>query len=312
MEIIYYNHNDNQPEIWLNSIKKHLPQANIRIWQPGDTAKADYALVWMPPIAMLEQRNDLKAIFTLSAGVDAILEIEQAGYLPQNTPIIRLEDAGMADQMIDYAIERTLYYFRQFNIYSKHQQNQHWEPLPYRLKSDFIVGILGAGTLGGAVAQSIASFGFQVRTWSQSPKNWKSIHSFHGEAEFIPFLSQCNVLINLLPNTPQTKNILNKQNLTHLANQAYLINIARGAHLVDNDLLELLKNQKLAGATLDVFNQEPLQKNHPYWNHPDITITPHIAAATIPAIAIEHIVHNILQIENGQKPKGIVNINRGY
>ncbi|MFX2480917.1 glyoxylate/hydroxypyruvate reductase GhrA [Serratia marcescens] len=313
MNIIYYHPLFNAQE-WLAGIKQRLPQAEIREWQRGDERPADYALVWRPPHEMLANRRDLKAVFALGAGVDAILDQERKhpGTLPAGVPLLRLEDTGMAQQMQEYALSYVLRYFRRFDEYQAFQQRQEWQPLDPHSLDDFTIGILGAGVLGQSVARKLTEFGFRVRCWSRSAKQIDGVQSFAGEAQRAAFLDGVKLLINLLPNTPETVGILNRELFAQLSTGAYLINIARGAHLVEADLLAALEQGQLAAATLDVFAREPLPQDHPFWRHPRVTITPHIAAITLPQQAMDQIAANIRALEAGHAPAGVVDRQRGY
>ncbi|BEM62314.1 glyoxylate/hydroxypyruvate reductase GhrA [Serratia sp. IR-2025] len=313
MNIIYYHPLFNAQE-WLAGIKQRLPQAEIREWQRGDERPADYALVWRPPHEMLANRRDLKAVFALGAGVDAILDQERKhpGTLPAGVPLLRLEDTGMAQQMQEYALSYVLRYFRRFDEYQALQQRQEWQPLDPHSLDDFTIGILGAGVLGQSVARKLTEFGFSVRCWSRSAKQIDGVQSFAGEAQRAAFLDGVKLVINLLPNTPETVGILNRELFAQLSTGAYLINIARGAHLVEADLLTALEQGQLAAATLDVFAREPLPQDHPFWRHPRVTITPHIAAITLPQQAMDQIVANIRALEAGHAPAGVVDRQRGY
>ncbi|BEN39434.1 glyoxylate/hydroxypyruvate reductase GhrA [Serratia marcescens] len=313
MNIIYYHPLFNAQE-WLAGIKQRLPQAEIREWQRGDERPADYALVWRPPHEMLANRRDLKAVFALGAGVDAILDQERKhpGTLPAGVPLLRLEDTGMAQQMQEYALSYVLRYFRRFDEYQALQQRQEWQPLDPHSLDDFTIGILGAGVLGQSVARKLTEFGFSVRCWSRSAKQIDGVQSFAGEAQRAAFLDGVKLVINLLPNTPETVGILNRELFAQLSTGAYLINIARGAHLVEADLLAALEQGQLAAATLDVFAREPLPQDHPFWRHPRVTITPHIAAITLPQQAMDQIAANIRALEAGHAPAGVVDRERGY
>lgn len=313
MNIIYYHPLFNAQE-WLTGIKQRLPQAEIREWQRGDERPADYALVWRPPHEMLANRRDLKAVFALGAGVDAILDQERKhpGTLPAGVPLLRLEDTGMAQQMQEYALSYVLRYFRRFDEYQALQQRQEWQPLEPHSLDDFTIGILGAGVLGQSVARKLTEFGFSVRCWSRSAKQIDGVQSFAGEDQRAAFLDGVKLLINLLPNTPETVGILNRELFAQLSAGAYLINIARGAHLVEADLLAALEQGQLAAATLDVFAREPLPQDHPFWRHPRVTITPHIAAITLPQQAMDQIAANIRALEAGHPPAGVVDRQRGY
>lgn len=313
MNIIYYHPLFNAQE-WLAGIKQRLPQAEIREWQRGDERPADYALVWRPPHEMLANRRDLKAVFALGAGVDAILDQERKhpGTLPAGVPLLRLEDTGMAQQMQEYALSYVLRYFRRFDEYQALQQRQEWQPLDPHSLDDFTIGILGAGVLGQSVARKLTEFGFSVRCWSRSAKQIDGVQSFAGEEQRAAFLDGVKLVINLLPNTPETVGILNRELFAQLSTGAYLINIARGAHLVEADLLAALEQGQLAAATLDVFAREPLPQDHPFWRHPRVTITPHIAAITLPQQAMDQIAANIRALEAGHAPAGVVDRQRGY
>jgi glyoxylate/hydroxypyruvate reductase A len=313
MNIIFY-HPTFDSKQWIDGISKRLPQAKVRAWTRGDDQAADYALVWQPPHEMLAPRTQLKGIFALGAGVDAILMQEQRnpGTLPAGVPLMRLEDTGMSLQMQEYTLAAVLRYFRRMDEYQLFQQQKQWRPLAPHEHQSFTIGILGAGVLGQSVAEKLVELNFHVRSWSRSPKNIAGVQSFAGDEQLDEFASGCKLLINLLPNTPQTAGILNKNLFATLRPQAYLINIARGMHLVEGDLLRALDAGQIAAATLDVFVEEPLPGMHPFWSHPRVSITPHIAANTLPEQAMDNIVANILALEEGRTPTGLVDLQRGY
>ena len=313
MNILFYHPSFDANE-WIEGMQTRLPQANIRQWVKGDNQKADYAMVWLPPYECLAGRKDLKGIFALGAGVDAILkqEHENPGTLPAGVPLMRLEDTGMALQMEEYAMAKVLYYFRRIDEYRQFQSQRQWKPLPANRHEDFVVGIMGAGALGQAVAKRLVEFGFHVRTWSRSEKQIDKVISYHGQEQLSDFLQGTRVIINLLPSTPQTVGILNQSLFSQLQQKAYIINLARGSHLIEQDLLVALESGQVAGASLDVFASEPLPQMHPFWTHPRVAITPHIAAITVPQEAMDMISNNIKRIESGQQPFGIVDMGRGY
>lgn len=312
MEIIFY-HPTFDAAWWIDALEKQLPGARVREWQSGDNDHADYALVWHPPVEMLQGR-DLKAVFALGAGVDSILSKLNAHpeMLPLSIPLFRLEDTGMGLQMQEYAVSQVLHWFRRFDDYQTLKQKTRWQPLEEYTREEFTIGIMGAGVLGSKVAESLLAWGFPVRVWSRSPKNWPNVKSFAGEGEMTEFLRETRVLINLLPNTAETVGIINHSLLERLQDGSYLLNLARGVHVNEDDLLRALENGKLKGAMLDVFSREPLPVESPLWRHPRVAITPHIAAVTRPQEAIAYIGKTITGLENGEAVTGQVNRARGY
>ncbi|WP_404684697.1 glyoxylate/hydroxypyruvate reductase GhrA [Raoultella terrigena] len=312
MEIIFYHPTFDIP-YWIAELEKQLPGARVREWKPGDDRPADYALVWHPPVEMLQGR-DLKAVFALGAGVDSILSKlrEHPQMLPLSIPLFRLEDTGMGLQMQEYAVSQVLHWFRRFDDYQALKQQARWQPLDEYRREDFTIGIMGAGVLGAKVAQGLQAWGFPLRSWSRSRKAWPQVQSFAGADELNEFLRETRVLINLLPNTAETVGIINQQLLAQLPDGSYVLNLARGVHVVEDDLLAALESGKLKGAMLDVFSREPLPAASPLWAHPRVAMTPHIAAVTRPQEAITYIAGTISQLERGETVSGQVDRRRGY
>nr|WP_153880202.1 glyoxylate/hydroxypyruvate reductase GhrA [Citrobacter freundii] len=312
MEILFY-HPTFDTAWWLKALAKAIPGANVREWKRGDNAHADYALVWHPPVDMLAGRK-LKAVFALGAGVDSILSKLKAHpeMLDASIPLFRLEDTGMGLQMQEYAVSQVLHWFRRFDDYQALKSQAKWQPLQEYTREEFTVGIMGAGVLGAKVAESLQTWGFPLRCWSRTRKSWPGVESFAGTAELAAFLSQTRVLINLLPNTAETVGIINTGLLNQLQDGAYVLNLARGVHLKEDDLLAALNTGKLKGAMLDVYSSEPLPENNPLWKHPRVAMTPHIAAVTRPAEAVDYISRTILNLESGKAVTGQVDRVRGY
>jgi len=295
------------PEPWLAGLRAALPQAEVAVWQPG-AAQADAAVVWMPPQQFFDEQPQLKAIFNIGAGVDALMKLR----LPPQAVVVRLEDAGMAVQMAEYVCQAVIRHFRELDTYADDIRRGEWTFHKPRQRRDFPVGVMGLGVLGARVAQALAQFEFPVLGWSQSPKQLDGVRGFHGPAQFDEFLSSSRVLVNLLPLTPQTSNILHRDTLGRLQPGGYVINVARGAHLVDEDLLALIHNGHLSGATLDVFRTEPLPADHPFWREPRVTLTPHTSARTLREDSIAQIVGKIAAMARGEPVAGRVDVARGY
>ncbi|SBN15755.1 2-ketoacid reductase [Klebsiella variicola] len=312
MEIIFYHQTFDTP-FWIRELEKQLAGARVREWKAGDNQPADYALVWHPPVEMLQDRA-LKAVFALGAGVDSILSKlrDHPDMLPLSIPLFRLEDTGMGRQMQEYAVSQVLHWFRRFDDYQALKLASRWQPLPEYRADEFTVGIMGAGVLGAKVAESLQPWGFPLRVWSRSRKSWPQVQSFAGQAELGEFLQGTRVLINLLPNTAETAGIINQTLLAQLPDESYVLNLARGVHVVEEDLLAALNSGKLKGAMLDVFSREPLPQESPLWAHPRVAMTPHVAAVTRPMEAITYIAGTINRLERGEPVSGQVDRQRGY
>ena len=276
-------------------------------WQPGHPP-ADYAVVWAPPQAFFDEQPQLLGIFNMGAGVDALLKLRW----PAGATVVRLEDAGMAVQMAEYVCHAVIRHFREFDVYAAQARDGQWAQRPPRQRDAFAVGIMGLGVLGQRVAQAVRGFEFAVNGWSRSPKAMEGVRSFHGAAQLSEFLAASQVLVNLLPLTPDTQNILNHPTLSQLPRGGYVINVARGAHLVDDDLLALLDSGHLAGATLDVFRTEPLPLGHRFWTHPNITLTPHTSARTLRDESIAQIACKLMAMARGEPVSGGVSRQSGY
>jgi glyoxylate/hydroxypyruvate reductase A len=298
---------DTNADEWLPGLRVALPEANITLWQPG-APPARYAIVWQPPKQFFAEQPQLRALFNMGAGVDALM----GPHLSKQTLVVRLNDAGMADQMAEYVCHALIRHFREFAAYDTDKAQRQWgyrEPLP---RAQFPVGVMGLGALGERVARAVAVFGFPVLGWSRSVKQITGVECFSASEGFAPFLRGTRVLVNMLPLTAETENILNRAALSQLQPGALLINVARGRHLVEEDLQPLLDSGQLAAAVLDVFRQEPLPAAHPFWTDSRITITPHTAARTLFQETVAQISGKLRALERGEAIGGVVDMQRGY
>ena len=298
---------DTKAEPWLEGLRAALPHATVTPWSPG-AQPADYAVVWAPPQQFVDEQPQLKALFNIGAGVDALLALR----IPPQIKVVRLDDAGMSVQMAEYVCHAVIRHFREFDGYEADVGAGKWSYRKPRDRADFPVGIMGLGVLGGRVARALAQFDFPVVGWSRSARNVDGVRCFSGQAGFDDFLGHTRILVCLLPLTSETRDIINAANLAKLMPQAYVINVARGAHLVDLDLLNMLDQGRLAGATLDVFRTEPLPPGHPFWKHPKIVVTPHTSARTLRRESIAQITSKIEAMERGDAVAGVVNSAQGY
>ncbi len=301
---------------WQSALARHLPQARITLdvgtpdgagSAPG--AAADYAVGWKPPADFFERHGSLQAFFSCGAGVDHLLR--HPG-LPGTLPLYRLEDAGMGTLMADYCLHQLLRIAGRHDDYARQQVEGRWLELDPLAREDMPVGILGLGVLGEAVARRLADNGFIVRAHARSPRTLPGIEVSHGAATLNGFLAATRVLILLLPLTPETTDLIDAQALAALQPGAFLINIARGALVVDADLLAALDRGQLAGATLDVFRHEPLPATHPFWHHPRVRITPHVSGPTQVGASAEQVAGKLALLARSGTPSGLVHRDRGY
>ncbi len=306
MKVVYFSA-DQDSAAWIPGLRAALPHADVQLWEPG-SPRADYAVVWKPPQQLLDEQTHLKALFNTGAGVDALMKLR----LPPQVPVIRLDDAGMSVQMAEYVCHAVIRHFREFEGYESDMEQGRWSFRKPRSRLDFPVGVLGLGVLGARVARAVAQFEFPVNGWSRTAKTLPGVQCFAGDAQLDAFLAASRIVVCLLPLTRETENLLDATRLSKIRQGGYVINVARGAHIVDADLLALLDSGHLAGATLDVFRVEPLPKGHPFWQHPQVTLTPHTSARTLRSESIAQIAAKIASLELGDNVAGIVHTQRGY
>lgn len=275
----------------------------------SDTARVEWLAGWRLPQGYFARFPALKVFFGLGAGVDAVLARDD---LPANVHIVKLTDGGMAAQMAEYALLGALTWQRRMSEYSQQQTAREWKPLPARLRADVRVTVLGLGAIGGEVARTLADFGYYVSGWSRSPKTIAGVHCAQGREALQRLLAKTDVLVNMLPTTPETRGFINHEMLAILPAGAYVVNGSRGDQLDANALLKLLDSDHLSGALLDVFAAEPLPADSPLWRHANIRITPHVAALTLPDEAVRLIVANIRRLQRDEAMIGLVERARGY
>ncbi|MEP6971564.1 MAG: glyoxylate/hydroxypyruvate reductase A [Betaproteobacteria bacterium] len=295
------------PEPWLDGLRARLPGMAVENWSDGDVL-ADYAVTWAPPQRFIDQQTGLRALFNVGAGVDKLLRLR----LPPTLRVIRLDDAGMGVQMAEYVCHAVSRHFREFAMYEAQAHQGRWAQRTPRARAEFAVGILGLGVLGQRVAVALRQFEFPVLGWSRQARRVEGVSCFAGPDGLADFLGRCQALVCLLPLTPDTRDILGRDNLARLPVGAYVVNVARGEHVVDDELLALVDSGHLAGATLDVFRSEPLPAEHAFWRHPHIHVTPHTSAQTLRAQSIAQIAGKILALERGEPVAGMVDLTRGY
>jgi glyoxylate/hydroxypyruvate reductase A len=262
--------------------QKAFTQVNpsIKLYKIGDIPmeEIDILLIWKPKITDWRAASRLKLVIRLGAGIDVMAKDLQ---LPANTKTERLRDGGMKTAMCDYAAYAVLHYQRRFDIFQQAQQQSEWlQQRDYKTRAEVKIGVLGLGHLGNAVATFLAESGYQVSGWSRNIKNIDNIKSYHSLDQLTDFLTHCNILINMLPHTEETHHLMNSERLAQLPSNAAIVSLSRGGIIDTEAMVSLIDKGHLRGAFMDVFEQEPLEKNSPLWQHPKITITPHQSAPT--------------------------------
>ena len=311
MAILFMSKAPGATEAYLPLLRGHLPDQDIRAWPDavGDPADIDYAVIGVPQPGVLGSLPNLKAVLSLWAGVDSLLNDPT---FPRDVPLGRMVDPLLAVDMTHFAIHWVLHFHRGLHRYADLQREAKWQPVDYPEARERRIGIMGLGALGGDLARKLVGLGFAVAGWSTSPKNIAGIESFAGPDQLWPFLAKTEILVLLLPLTAETRGIVNSESLLALPDGAFLINLARGAHIVERDLIEALDSGRLAGAALDAFTEEPLPGIHPFWQHPKIVVTPHIASKTTPRTAAAEIAIDMRRLLAGKPPRHLVDFERGF
>ena len=287
------------PDAWVPLLQAAMPGCRISVWNPeGPPSGAQAALVWRPPAELFAHETGLHTLFNLGAGVDALLKMPE---IPPHVRIVRLEDAGMAVQMAEYALYALLRVARDFEAFDQAQARQHWDTRDGTRQADWPVGVLGLGQVG-----------YPVAGWARTPREIPGVEVYAGREALPDFLARTRFLINVLPLTPDTQDILNRDTLSRLLPGAHLVNVGRGEHLVEEDLVAMLEEGEIAGATLDVFRTEPLPADHPFWRDPRVHVTPHIAARTLRDESIAQIAGKVAALMRGEAITGVVERGRGY
>jgi glyoxylate/hydroxypyruvate reductase A len=298
--------------LWTGPIAELAPDLIVKVHDRDeyDPASIDYALSFRPPPGLLKTLPNLKVVFSLGAGVDGFMA---DGEYPRAVPLMRFVDHTLSREMAQYCVMHTLIHHRKQRAFDGFQLEGKWrQSFPDRRTEDTRVGILGLGEIGTVVAERLREHGFPMAGWSRSRKNVEGVESFFGAEQFEAFMARSDILICLLPLTPQTQGILNKRTFALLPKDAFVINVARGGHLVEDDLIAAIDSGHLAGAALDVFATEPLPPSSPLWHHPKITATPHVAAMTDPRAMARMAVDGIARHKAGKPLENLVDFKRGY
>ncbi|MAC81521.1 MAG: glyoxylate/hydroxypyruvate reductase A [Rhodobacteraceae bacterium] len=310
MTVAVYLPRDENTRWWVEMLSGLLPGWDVRpMDQVRDPATVQYAVVWRPPVGALAGFANLKAIASIGAGIDHVLADT---HLPKGVPIIRTVGDDLTQRMREYVALHVLRHHRDMPRQLQAQAERDWHAIVVPVAPHRVVGVMGLGNLGAAAARTLAGLGFATRGWSRSAKAIDGVETFSGPDGLDAFLEGCEILVNLLPLTDDTRGILNADLMAKLAPGACLINCARGAHLVDGDLLAALETGQIKQATLDVFHQEPLPQDNVFWDHPAIIVTPHVASQIDAATGGRIIAANLKCFEDTGSCADIADAARGY
>jgi glyoxylate/hydroxypyruvate reductase len=309
MPTLLFKSTFDDPKAWLARLREHVPDLELRVWPDiGNVEEIDYALVWKPEPGDLARYPNLKVILSLAAGVDHIFADPD---LP-DVPVCRIVDRDLIAQLSEYILYFTLRYHRKMPVYEATAREHRWAKHGRCEAALRTVGVLGIGEIGGDAAAKIAALGFPVLGWSRTEKSIPGVESLTGEDGLRRVLEESAILACALPLTPRTEGLFNAETLAHMPEGSYLINVGRGRHVVDADLIASLDSDHLAGAALDVFRDEPLPADHPYWSHTGVEVTPHIAGDPNPRTAATQVAENILRARDGRDLLNVVDPKTGY
>ncbi len=311
MAVLIIARND-RPDWWAEQLRANDPSLDVRVWpETGEPADIEYALAWKPPAGELAKFANLKAVFSLGAGVDHLFIDPD---FPMTAAVSRVVDPYLTAGIREYVLLHVLRYHKNQPALDAQQRDRVWDDRGHELKQadERRIGILGLGELGRSSGNALAALGFDVAGWSRSARDIPGIACFHGADGLDALLPRTDILVCLLPLTPETEGILDAGLFAKLPEGAYVINAGRGGHLVEADLIPALESGRLAHATLDVFRTEPLPDDHPFWDHPQITVTPHNASITDPRSVARQIVDGIKAVERGDPVPNAVDPKLGY
>lgn len=308
MHILHYG-DEARGIAWQQTVARELPEIRFTCWPDvGDAAAVRYLVAWTLPDELIAGLPNLEILFSIGAGIDQ-LDIDR---LPPALRIVRMVEPGITDTMADYVAMAVLALHRDLPFHIAEQRAGRWSWRDVPPARERRVGVMGLGELGRAALAALAPHGFRLAGWSRSPRTIDGVDCFAGDAGLAPFLAHSEILVCLLPLTGDTRHILNRVTFAAMPRGARLVNVARGGHLVQDDLLEALGNGQLSAAILDVADPEPLPAGHPFFTHPAILLTPHVAGITRTDSAVHALIDNLRRVIAGTPLVGKVDRRRGY
>jgi len=295
--------------VWAKQFAEKAPELPFRVWPDiGDPSAVRYLAAWTLPADLATAFPNLEVLFCVGAGVDQ-LDLTQ---VPPGIPVVRMIEPGLVEGMVEYATLAVLALHRHWPAYISQQRERRWNTLPIRTAPARRVGVMGLGVLGQAVLAKLRDFGFRCAGWARSRREIDGVECYAGEEALDAFLARTDILVCLLPLTEATHGILGRRVFDALPKGAAIVNAARGAHLVSEDLLRALDAGKLSAAILDVTDPEPLPEDHPLWSDPRVIITPHVASQSQPESSAAAVLENIRRHRRGEPLVGLIDRSRGY
>lgn len=304
-----YKADPERGEEWRTLFRQLAPDMPVYIWpETGPANDVRYLAVWEPPDRLMECFPKLEVLFSVGAGVDQLDWVD----IPEHLPVVRMTEPGIAQGMAEYVTLAVLALHRDWPRYLSQQRESVWLEQRNVPASRRRIGVLGLGMLGRQALRQLQPFGFPLAGWSRSGGEIEGVDVFAGDAQLPMFLARTDILICLLPLTDQTRGLLSSRLFSQLPRGAALVNVGRGGHLINDDLLTALDEGQLRAAVLDVFDLEPLPQDHPFWRDPRIVITPHVASMTRPETAVATVLEVIAQHRAGLPLTGAINRHNGY
>lgn len=294
---------------WAELFRQQAPEINFHVWPDIEQARdVRYLAAWVPPADILGQFPNLEVLFSVGAGIDQF----DLSMLPAQIPVVRMVEPGLEAGMVQYVCQAVLSLHRDMHTYRTQQQRKMWLPHSIIPAPRRRVGVMGMGVLGRASLEGLMAFGFDCAGWSRSQHKVDGVASFFGADQLDDFLARTDILVCLLPLTDSTRYILDSSLLGKLPRGSMLVNVGRGQHLVESDLLAALDSGQIAHAILDVLETEPPEMEHPFWRHSGVTLTPHIASMTQPDTAVQVVIENVRRHRAGQPMRGLIDRRSGY
>lgn len=309
MALLFYSEYDD-PADWGTHLREAIPGLDFRVWpEVGNPSDIQAAIVWKAPEGELRKLPNLKLIINLGAGVDSIVQDKS---LPEGIPIVRIADPDMSRMMAQFVLAAVLRHYREFVTFARAQKDRRWHYIHPREAPTCSVGVMGLGNLGATAAAELVRQGFKVCGWARTPKSLEGVEAFHGKAGFAPFLAKCEILVVMLPLTPETEGVLDANALSLLPRGAKIVNVGRGRLVNEDALIAALRSGQIAEATLDVFRVEPLPADSPLWSFDQVLVTPHLASVAIPRTAARQVAENLRRVSAGEPLINVVDPKRGY